>query len=533
MTNNLPLAISLKDALTTFREKVAKCWQKNIKNQPELTAIIVGKNHLNFPELQTRLFALLTNSESNSNAFSLQLNKLFIWLLAERQRTQISPDLIARIIFQLQEATREYLNEKNFKSLKEITSLIGWGFIQRYNSEIVEILIKSNEILEQRVLERTIALQESNQKIQNWSKVLELNVADRTRDLLIEKHKLATIIENISEGILVTDFDNKICQVNKIAKSILGIKSKNVLHTHILSLIESPNLLQAITEALDIGPGKTIIKDVEQINAKTKLTQFIRIYSTLAIDDKKEPLGVISVLMDITKEKELETAKARFLNNAAHELRTPLTSILGFLSLVLEPNMGSLDETQRDFLESAFLNGNKLKQLINGLLDLSRLDAGKLKLHLEDVNFTDYIPIIVKDFYDKAIAKNLTFTLTHPKGRDLHLQADPVRLQQIIDHLCFNAIKFTTKGSITVSYAKVANNLEIIIQDTGSGIRKADQALIFERFHQLDHSSAFKSEGTGLGLAVTKALINQHGGTIQVESYLGRGSKFIVSLPLG
>ncbi|MFC1477850.1 sensor histidine kinase [Candidatus Margulisiibacteriota bacterium] len=536
MSNNLPHLLPLSDVFTTHKDQVLDVWKQTIRKNKELNNAVKGPPRLSLDEMMDQALDVLNKITIKKD--HSYLNRYLAWLLAERQRVQVPPDIISRIIILLQEAVRGHLKEEDFPALEDSVSLVSWGFIQRYFNGIVQELMTTNEKLdslnselEQRVADRTRELEFSTQKIKDWNKALELNIQDRTRDLLVEQKKLSTIIENIAEGILVTDFDNKITQINHNAKKILGIKQKHVINEHILNFVQSPSFLKIISDALDHGPGNAIVRDLDSLNS-TRPNQVIRAYTTLAINKNREPMGVISVLRDITAERELETAKASFLNTAAHELRTPLTSIMGFLNLLLEPGMGELDSTQKDFLKSAHKSGLDLKNLINGLLELSRIDAGKVQLKYEEINLNNLMDQIVQEFRPKAKANDLQFKLAKPGSPNIIIQANQARLLQIINNLCDNALKFTTKGSVSLSYKQAGDHVEIKVKDTGIGIAKKDLPFIFNRFSQVDNSSTRAYEGTGLGLALIKELVELHNGSIRVESQYHQGSTFIITLPM-
>ncbi|MFA5929101.1 MAG: ATP-binding protein, partial [Candidatus Margulisiibacteriota bacterium] len=453
------------------------------------------------------------------------------WLVKKRQQWQAPPDLVARAILQFKEVVRKNMQADDFRKVDEVLELIGWGFTQRYFNEIVSVLMATQTELEQRVAERTQRLEVLNQQIQEWNRALELNIQDRTRDLLAEQKKLTTIIENISDGILVTDFENKISQVNLVAKKILGIKQKNVQNKHVLEFISSTVFLKAVSDTIDQGPGVVITRDIELAGAGGR-KKIVQVYATLAINENREPMVVISVLRDITSARELENAKAGFLNTAAHELRTPLTSIIGFISLLMDPGFGKLDNTQKDFLGSALKNCYTLKHLINDLLELTRIDAGKMQLKIEKIAAGALLSEVYRTCAEQAKQKKIQLILKKPPQKMIFFYGDKVRLRQAVHNLCDNAIKFTAKGSVTIAYRQVQGLLEISIKDTGIGIAAKNQPYIFDRFRQIDNSSTRAYDGTGLGLAVTKALVVMHHGTIEVKSKVRQGATFLVRIPL-
>lgn len=231
--------------------------------------------------------------------------------------------------------------------------------------------------------------------------------------------------------------------------------------------------------------------------------------------------------------REVDRLKSEFLANMSHELRTPLNSIIGYAEIMLMGIDGELaDETLQD-VQAIHENGQHLLELINDILDLAKIEAGRMKL--------DKGPVQIRTLFEEVKTSHLG--VLHQQKKNLSLQLDieeqlpPVnadygRLNQILNNLVSNAIKFTDEGDIVMRATKDNGWLHVEVQDSGVGISKADQRRIFERFRQVDGSSTRAAEGTGLGLAITHHLVKMHGGTIDVESELGEGSTFIVRLPL-
>jgi len=234
---------------------------------------------------------------------------------------------------------------------------------------------------------------------------------------------------------------------------------------------------------------------------------------------------------------ELDTAmktKDQFLSNISHELRTPLNSIIGFTDLLLTEDLGStLSDQQRDFLETVGRNGRQLLELINELLDLQRIAAGRMELKPEAVELAGLLSEAAGSVHAQA-QKHRHALVVSPLAQDLRVHADRGRVRQVLLNLLSNAIKFTPDGGrITVAAAPVNGGAEarIAVSDTGIGIAPEDQPKLFQEFSQLDASASRKYEGTGLGLALSRRLVELHGGAIGVESEMGKGSTFWFTLP--
>ena len=235
------------------------------------------------------------------------------------------------------------------------------------------------------------------------------------------------------------------------------------------------------------------------------------------------------------KNREVERAtrlKSRFLASMSHELRTPLNAIVGFSDLLAEGTPGELNPKQKRFVNHIKQGSAHLLQLINDILDLSKIEAGQLELHCEYFYMKDALPEVLSTIRPLAMAKNIQ--IEHTLDLDRPAYADRVRFKQILYNLLSNAVKFTPKdGRISIACAEDEDFVCIAVTDTGIGIRAEDQAVVFEEFRQVEGGKDSTQEGTGLGLAITKRLVEQQGGKISLASELGNGSRFTFTLPAG
>jgi signal transduction histidine kinase len=228
--------------------------------------------------------------------------------------------------------------------------------------------------------------------------------------------------------------------------------------------------------------------------------------------------------------EELNKLKSEFMATMSHELRTPLASILGFISLLLRNTYGDIPEKQHQILDRVDVNAKNLLQLINNILDLSKLSANRMTLTPEDFNFTELQKEVGEAMEPLLRAKKLILKVQ--MADELHIRSDRTKMKQILINLIGNAIKFTPPtGIITVSAFVQMDNITIEVRDTGIGIAPADIGLLFQEFKQLDGSTTREYAGTGLGLAITRKLIELMNGTITVESELGKGTNFKIHLP--
>ena len=324
--------------------------------------------------------------------------------------------------------------------------------------------------------------------------------------------------------------------VARAARSEAGVISNDV--TKEPDFLPNPLLPQTKSEMsvpITVG-GQTLgILDVQSSERNHFTETDVQIMSTLA-----RQVG-IALLNARLYQEQLETAerlrevdklKSEFLASMSHELRTPLNSIIGYAEVILDGLDGPLNEELEEDVGAIHSSGRLLLNLINDILDLAKIEAGQMELEYADVNLREFLPrvldgsrILVKD---KPVELKIDVEDSVPD----HIQADPVRLQQIVNNLISNAAKFTEEGSITLSTRADNGTLRIAVTDTGMGIPKEKLEVIFERFRQADQSSTRRAGGTGLGLDITRRLVRMHGGEITVESTLGEGSTFSFTIPV-
>jgi signal transduction histidine kinase len=223
--------------------------------------------------------------------------------------------------------------------------------------------------------------------------------------------------------------------------------------------------------------------------------------------------------------------KSQFLANMSHELRTPLNAILGYTELIIDGIYGETPEKAQAVLKRVESNGKHLLGLINDVLDLSKIEAGQLKLSLADYSIKDVVYNVVSAVEPLATKKKLDFKVdVRPDMPTAH--GDEQKLTQVLLNLAGNAIKFTDAGEVAIKVTAANGSYTVAIQDTGPGISAADQAKLFQQFQQADNSITKSKGGTGLGLAISKKIIELHGGSISVQSSVGHGSTFAFTLPI-
>lgn len=328
--------------------------------------------------------------------------------------------------------------------------------------------------------------------------------------------------------------------VGKVASDGAPIIVNDVTHNSLF--VYNPLLSQTKAEAaipLRIGNRVIGALDIQASEENAFTEDNIAVLQTLAdqvavaIDNARSFELSQQAVMEM---REIDRLKSQFLANMSHELRTPLNSIIGFSRVILKGIDGPVTELQQQDLTAIYNSGQHLLGLINDVLDLAKIEAGKMELAFDEVNMSDVISSVMSTMSglvkDRPVELKRIIDPTLPTVR-----ADAIRIRQVMINLLSNASKFTDEGDIlvearTVLGATGRNEVMVSVTDTGPGISKEDQAKLFQAFSQVDDSPTRKTGGTGLGLSICQELINMHGGRIWVESDIGKGSKFHFTLPL-
>jgi signal transduction histidine kinase len=307
--------------------------------------------------------------------------------------------------------------------------------------------------------------------------------------------RLASASERVSQGDLSTPVDVK-------SSNEIGVLARS-FNQMIVSLKKARNELQQWGEELE-----------------TKVQE-----RTAELEQRSQELADINVSLE-----EMSRHKSQFLANMSHELRTPLNSIIGYTKLMLDGLEGDINEEQQKDLHTVYTNSKHLLELINGLLDLSRIEAGKIVLSYEVFTISDLLSEVIPTIEQLAREKGLNLTYSVAPDID-RLYADKAKTKQVLINILGNAIKFTNEGSIKLNVAEIDSDFIFSVTDTGMGIKKEDLEAIFDSFKQVGPAQIAGYEGTGLGLAISKQFIEMQGGRIWAESELGKGTTFTFTLP--
>jgi signal transduction histidine kinase len=366
---------------------------------------------------------------------------------------------------------------------------------------------------------------------------LDKIVAERTHALAealtrerIEAGRSQAILESIADGVIVFDTQGSAIQANPALSNLINVPLNNILNTTVSNLVEA-SPMDAKNKGTLAGvltkPGKQYVSHRVEWGKKT-----LSISSGQVLDRDGGEVGTVAVFRDFTREAEVEKMKSAFVAMVSHELRTPLSAILGYAEIFTEQIYGPLNEKQVNMTNRIVSNTRRLLSLINDLLDQAQMEAGKLKIKYEDVRPSDLLENL-HSVMDKLTAdKNLALTSELDANLPETLRGDSARLQQILVNLVNNAVKFTETGSIHVQLSKLdEQHWGIQVTDTGQGIPKEELPRIFETFRQVEGTTTRVHGGFGLGLSIVKQLVTLMGGEVSVESEIGKGSTFSITLP--
>ena len=390
--------------------------------------------------------------------------------------------------------------------------------------------------LETTVKERTKELEESRTALMNMLEDVEgsrkalmnmLEDVEETRGKMEEeKNKTLAVITNFADGILVFDKENTLSLINPQAEDFFKVKRKEIIGKSITELGTFPTIKSVVTLA-----GKEI-KGIFRKEVQIKENLVLEV-STIPIMREEEELGALIILHDITREKMIERMKTEFVSLSAHQLRTPLSAIKWTLRMLLDGDLGVITDEQRDFIEKTYKSNERMISLINDLLDVTRIDEGR---YLYKPILTDLEPIcqfVINSCQEEAERKKLKLKFKKPEEKLPKAIVDVEKIKLVIQNLLENAIRYTKSGGeILVSLRHLKKEIEFSVRDTGIGIPKNQQARVFTKFFRAANVIRMETEGSGLGLFITKNIIEAHGGKIWFESEEGKGTTFYFTLPV-
>lgn len=352
------------------------------------------------------------------------------------------------------------------------------------------------------------------------------------RDIATEKSKIKTIIHCMGDGVLVCDSEGYIVLTNPAACRMLKLPESCLVGNLISQVNLDPELSKTIEESLkSVGVTYTSVSQELSIGESGEI--FLRAHTAPVKDDQGETIGAVTVLQDISHLKELDKMKSEFIAMVTHELRAPISAVEQQLSVILNRMAGEISEKQEKLLLRAKERTKGLLALIKDLLDLSKIEAGRMVQYKEPLSLQEVIQKVIDLMKVEADHKKIDLQFPAP-SQDPIVHADRTSMEGIFTNLISNAIKYTPEGGrVVVTLTEEGGFAKATVSDTGIGIKKEDLPRIFDKFYRVKSIETRQIVGTGLGLSIVKSIVDAHLGSISVESEEGGGTTFTVVLPKG
>jgi PAS domain S-box-containing protein len=349
------------------------------------------------------------------------------------------------------------------------------------------------------------------------------------QEALVEKKQTVAVLGSIAEGLVVVNNAGQVVMMNPAAEKLLSVDQRDRIGKPLLETLRDEHLAAFVQGSSNAD--QEIVLTAKQDSTK----RVLRASNAMITDEDGKTVGMVAVLSDVTKQRELDQLKSEFVSKVSHELRTPIVAMQHALSILSDRVAGPLSEEQGKFVTLTQRNLQRLNGLINDLLDLSKLEAKKIDLHLEPASIAEIIQTVCDSLDAWAQSKLLTISRRVP-GNLPKVTCDAARITQVVTNLLGNAIKFTPKQGRIIVEARLAPDdmaLEVSVTDLGMGIAKDDLPKLFNKFQQVGERTATDVSGTGLGLAISKEIVELHHGRIWAESDpVKKGARFAFTLLL-
>lgn len=350
----------------------------------------------------------------------------------------------------------------------------------------------------------------------------------RLRQLLeSEQSRTASLVESLSNGVIMFDLDQKVTMSNPAAQKMTGLPEHGFYLSEFTKLFKE-NIDKRVASTLQEGGLSHIDEAI--------LSRFIyEVFIVPVRDREKKIVGGAVILHDITHLKEIDRMKTEFVSVASHQLRTPLTAIKLFVEMLAGGEVGGLNKEQKDYIDNVQQSTERMIRLVNDLLNVSRLETGRLKIEPQQTQLEDFIQSIIDEAKLKAKEKKCLLAFNHPQKKLPKIAIDPTLMRQVIHNLVMNAIRYSPANQcdIAVKLEKKDHDYIVRVKDSGIGIPKEAQSRIFEKFFRADNAAKVETEGSGLGMYVAKMVIEASGGKIWFESEgKGKGTTFYIAIPI-
>lgn len=376
--------------------------------------------------------------------------------------------------------------------------------------------------------------------VATFGAVIGSMIRQRENEILAERHRISVILRDLPDGILLVDRLGKLIFINPAAEYITGIPSEKVLN-RIFTAKEKVPEFSRIHDLLFTEP-QAVASDLpvsgfpsfEYVVGGKDREHVFQVTPLWVQEADGSPMGRMVIVHDITREKLVEKLKSEFISVAAHQLRTPLTAIKWALQMVKDGDAGPLNQEQRSMLEKGFVSNQRMINLVNDLLDASRIEEGRFRYDVQPVSAEEMIMDLANEFDHSLKERKIEFHVNVPSTKMPALYGDPQKLRMVFQNLIDNAIRYTKAGgaiTVSLSYDTASGMILFQVSDTGVGIPESQRERIFSKFFRADNVVRMQTEGSGLGLFIVKNIVESHHGSISFDSEEGKGTTFHVWLP--
>ena len=349
---------------------------------------------------------------------------------------------------------------------------------------------------------------------------------EEIRERIGETEKILAVVRYLADGLLIFDANARISLINPQAEKFFEVNKKEVLKKSIFELNRFPNFRPLVS--LLGGEMKEVFRKDLQIRENFVLQVTI---TSMIVGEKK--VGALVILHDVTKEKLVERMKSDFVTLAAHQLRTPTSAVKWSMKMLLDGDLGKINEKQKEIIGKAYKTNNRTIKLVNDLLDVAQIEEGKYLSKTKLSNIKEVIQSVVDDYKEKLKERKLRLEIKNPEEQLPKVMIDVEKMKIVVKNIVDNAVRYTLpNGKISITIKSDKKEIEIRIQDTGLGIPQNQQGEVFTRFFRGANIMKIDTEGTGLGLYLTKNIIEAHGGRIWFESKENKGTTFYFTIPL-
>jgi two-component system sensor histidine kinase VicK len=414
------------------------------------------------------------------------------------------------------------------------------GQISRAFDEKIATINQCRIDLDEQVRKQTKELRKKQKFLEEQQKAT-MNVLqeawNKEEKARIERDKINTILHGIGDGVFVVDEKYNITMFNEAASAMSGFSAEEVIgkrYDKLLNFIDKDGKKsgnELIKEAMTTGQIKETVGYIFLVKKDGSKTPVDNSIAPLK-DKTGRVIGCVVVSRDVTKEQEIDQAKTEFVSLASHQLKTPLTAINWYAEMLMSGDAGKLKKEQIKFLNEIYHGNQRMVNLVNALLNTSRIDLGTFAIDPKPTNFIKVANSVLSELTPQIKAKKMKIKKEYDKKLPT-INADENLIRIVFQNLLSNAVKYTPeKGRVTLIIRKEKKNVFISVSDNGYGIPKKQQPKIFSKLFRADNVRAKEMEGTGLGLYIIKAIVEEGGGKIWFKSIEGKGTTFYVTLPL-